>query len=89
ILNEETKFIVTPGSLIRPLPLKYDARDLSKLNAVDAPLMLANLIGSPAIVIPTGFSQSSPKSLQLIGRVWSDYTLLSIAKAIELVMKHE
>jgi aspartyl-tRNA(Asn)/glutamyl-tRNA(Gln) amidotransferase subunit A len=75
--------ILTPGSPIPPLPIDYDATDLSRLNAVDAPLMLANLTGLPAITIPVGKRGSIPISIQLIGSPWSEDILLSIAKVTE------
>ncbi|MEM4475433.1 MAG: amidase family protein [Fervidicoccaceae archaeon] len=80
--------IVSPGSPVRPLPLDFDVTDLSKLNAVDAPLVVANLSGLPAISFPIGLSRGAPISMQLIGPRLSDPRLLEIAKCLtELVYK--
>lgn len=84
---KDGSLIATPGSLISPLPIDYDATDLSKLNAIDAPLMIANLAGLPAITIPTGTLAGKPTSLQLIGPRWSEDRLLSLAKIIEEMLQ--
>ncbi|MEM0020637.1 MAG: amidase family protein [Fervidicoccaceae archaeon] len=77
------RVIATPGSPIRPLPIDYDATDLSKLNSIDAPLMIANLAGLPAITVPMGTAFNSPLSIQLIGPPWSDDRLIELAKVME------
>jgi len=86
-LLKENSLIATPGSLVPPLPINYDATDLSKLNAIDAPLMVANLAGLPAVTIPTGTASGKPASLQLIGPRWSDDRLLVMAKVLEEMLR--
>jgi aspartyl-tRNA(Asn)/glutamyl-tRNA(Gln) amidotransferase subunit A len=80
---KDGSLIATPGSLISPLPINYDATDLSKLNAIDAPLMIANLGGFPAVTVPTGSVSGTPTSMQFVGPSWSEDKLLSLAKVME------
>ncbi len=80
----KTHVIITPGSTVPPLPLEYDIRDLSKLNSLDAPLMLANLTGLPALTMPTRVN-GVPQSIQLIGEKWSEDFLFTLAKALETI----
>ncbi len=82
---KENSVIASPGTPITPLPIEYDATDLSKLNAVDAPLMIANLTGYPALTMPFGKLGSSKNTLQFTGPMWSDDFLLLMAKALEEV----
>lgn len=84
----QNKYVVTPGSLIPPLPIDYDASDLSRLNALDAPMVIPNLLGYPSIVLPAGTVKGYPSSLQIIGRAWSDLELISISKAISEVIRN-
>lgn len=76
--------IATPGSNIPPLPLDYDASDLSRLNAIDSLLVVANLTGLPALTLPLEVSSSAPISLQLISHKWSEDLLFEIGKYIAL-----
>jgi aspartyl-tRNA(Asn)/glutamyl-tRNA(Gln) amidotransferase subunit A len=76
--------IATPGSNISPLPLDFDASDLSRLNAIDSLLVIANLAGLPAIVIPLEVSANTPISIQLISQKWSEDILFEIGKYIAL-----
>jgi aspartyl-tRNA(Asn)/glutamyl-tRNA(Gln) amidotransferase subunit A len=76
--------IATPGSNIPPLPLDFDASDLSRLNAIDSLLVIANLAGLPAIVIPLEVSANTPISIQLISQKWSEDILFEIGKYIAL-----
>jgi aspartyl-tRNA(Asn)/glutamyl-tRNA(Gln) amidotransferase subunit A len=76
-------FILTPGTLIKPLPIEYDATDLSKLNAIDSPLVLANLTGYPALTLPFRRKKDPLSTLQLMGPMWSDDVLLMIARALD------
>ncbi len=77
------ELIVTPGSPVPPLPLDYDITDLSRLNAVDAPLVIPNLTGYPALTMPVGFYRGLPLTIQLIAGRLQDAFLLRISKAIE------
>jgi len=81
-LLSRSHLILTPGSPVKPLPLDYDITDLSKLNAVDAPLVLANLSGLPAITFPVGWTGRIPIALHAIGRFLSDDMLIELAKAL-------
>ena len=76
-------FIITPGTPIKPLPIDYDATDLSKLNAIDAPLVLANLTGYPALTMPFLRKKEPLSTLQFLGPKWSDDLLLRIARSLD------
>lgn len=76
--------ILTPGSNISVLPLNYDASDLSKLNAIDSLLVIANLTGLPAITIPLEINSTTPVSFQFISKKWSEDILFEIGKYIGL-----
>lgn len=76
--------IATPGSNIPPLPLDFDASDLSRLNAIDSSLVIANLTGLPAMVIPLEKNMYAPISIQLISQKWSEDILFEIGKFIAL-----
>jgi aspartyl-tRNA(Asn)/glutamyl-tRNA(Gln) amidotransferase subunit A len=45
-----------------------------------------NLLGLPAVVVPSGFSREGlPVSIQLVGRRFDDATVLRLARAYERV----
>jgi amidase len=47
-------------------------------------LVMANLVGLPALVVPAGLdSQGLPMSVQIVGPMWSEPRLLAIARALE------
>ncbi|MBM3724254.1 MAG: amidase [Acidobacteria bacterium] len=48
------------------------------------PLVLANLLGLPALVLPMGLDEDGlPVSVQLIGRPWEEWRLLDLAEELE------
>ncbi len=75
--------LVFPGSPVPPLPLDYDITDLSKLNAVDAPLVIPNLTGYPALTMPVGTHNGLPLSIQFMAGRLQDAFLLRLSKAVE------
>ncbi len=44
--------------------------------------MLANATGNPALVLPTGIDGGLPIGVQLIGRMWEESTLFSLARPL-------
>jgi aspartyl-tRNA(Asn)/glutamyl-tRNA(Gln) amidotransferase subunit A len=45
-----------------------------------------NLLGLPAVVVPSGFSREGlPVSIQIVGRAFDDATVLRLARAYERV----
>lgn len=81
---EKYDLIITPGSNISPLPIDFDASDLSRLNAIDAPLVIANLTGLPALIVPLETAPFPPISMQLISHKWSEDILFEVGKFIAL-----
>lgn len=68
-----------------PAPGLIDGRDTSATGA-EAFSMLANATWAPAISIPAGVTAAGlPVGLQVIGRRWSDGTLLQLAHLMESV----
>lgn len=83
----EVDVILTPTSAV--LPWKFgEITDPLQMYLVDLLTVSANIVGAPAISIPTTKrsevdSENLPTSIQLIGKVFSDQKLLNIAKEIE------
>lgn len=49
-----------------------------------APLVLANLFGLPSLALPLGFDeQGLPRSIQIVGRPWSEDSLLRFGAKLE------
>jgi aspartyl-tRNA(Asn)/glutamyl-tRNA(Gln) amidotransferase subunit A len=65
-----------------PFPTDPVAREL--LRPVSRYTNVWNLVGLPACVVPSGFSQDGlPVSIQIVGRPFDDATVLRIARAYE------
>lgn len=81
--------IVTPTTGRTAQPIHQSALKDGELNYVDGAKLVryqiaANFLGLPAITIPVGYdSEGMPIGLQLLGRPWSEATLLRVAFAIE------
>ncbi|MFQ3592435.1 MAG: amidase family protein, partial [Gemmataceae bacterium] len=57
--------------------------------AVGALISSTNLVGLPAVCVPTGFSASGlPTSMQLTGSAWKEAELLAIAAQYQKVTDH-
>jgi amidase len=49
-----------------------------------SPLVIFNLTGQPALVVPAGLDQDGlPIGIQIVGSRWSETRLLAIARALE------
>ncbi len=47
-------------------------------------VLITNLIGHPAVVIPSGFDEKeSPTSISFIGRLYEEAKILRVAKAFQ------
>jgi Asp-tRNA(Asn)/Glu-tRNA(Gln) amidotransferase A subunit family amidase len=50
----------------------------------DSVLLMTNLTGHPATVVPNGFTEEgTPSSISFIGRLWGDADTLRVAKAYQ------
>ncbi|KAJ7551346.1 hypothetical protein O6H91_06G011500 [Diphasiastrum complanatum] len=85
--------IVTPTTAATAPVCSADGLKYGELNYVYGAAKLmqyqiaGNFLGLPAISVPIGYDENGlPVGLQLIGRPWSEATLLHLASAIELLM---
>jgi aspartyl-tRNA(Asn)/glutamyl-tRNA(Gln) amidotransferase subunit A len=86
---ERVDFIVSPTTAI-PAPLRstHDLSGSSESNRIRPRLTqntrLFNLLGSPSISVPCGFTEERlPIGLQIAGKWWSEKMLLQVAHAYE------
>ncbi|KMT00954.1 hypothetical protein BVRB_9g222190 [Beta vulgaris subsp. vulgaris] len=86
---KKVDIIVTPTTgmtapVIPSSALKFGETNLQVSGYLMRFIVAANLLGLPAITIPIGYDkQGLPIGLQLIGRPWSEATLLRLASVIE------
>ncbi|MCO5555100.1 hypothetical protein L7F22_008641 [Adiantum nelumboides] len=86
---KKADIIVTPTSGCTAHPIPEAALKVGELNYVVGAKMMhyqiaANFLGLPAITVPVGYdADGMPIGLQLLGRPWSEATLLRVAHAIE------
>jgi amidase len=82
----EWDVLLTPACPV--LPPAHDA-DLGSTESATAalhlldPLLPANLLGLPAVVVPCGFAGEMPVGAQLAARRFGDVTALAVAEAVE------
>ncbi|XP_024018843.1 fatty acid amide hydrolase [Morus notabilis] len=81
--------IVTPTTgmtapVIPPSAIKDGESDMVVTGYLMRFVIVANLLGLPAISVPVGYDkQGLPIGLQLIGRPWAEATILRLASAVE------
>jgi len=46
-------------------------------------LLMTNLTGHPCVVLPDGFIEGHPASISLLGNLFDEATILSVAKAYQ------
>lgn len=74
---------------IRTLLMQAMADLMAQVNVYVAPsfgdtLLLTNLTGHPAVVVPNGFAENElPTSITFIGRLYDEATVLAVAKAYQ------
>jgi Asp-tRNA(Asn)/Glu-tRNA(Gln) amidotransferase A subunit family amidase len=74
---------------VRALIMRVLAELMERIDLYVAPsfssnLLLTNLTGHPAVVLPNGFSaEGTPTSITLTGRLYDEATLLAVAKAYQ------
>ncbi len=84
---------------VRYLLIQEMAKMMSKVDVYVAPsfggnnLLLTNLTGHPAVVVPNGFNdKGSPTSITFIGKLYDEATVLAVAKkyqdATDFHLKH-
>eukprot|EP00250_Pteridium_aquilinum_P012631 c20844_g1_i1 orf=387-2228(-) len=91
---KKADIIITPTTGCTAKPIHPSALKVGELNYVDGAKLMryqiaANFLGLPAITIPVGYdAEGMPIGLQLLGRPWSEATLLRVAFAIEKLCMH-
>jgi len=80
---EKYDALVTPTSPIVPFKLGEKLEDPMQMYLSDICTLPVNIAGIPAISIPAGFVDNLPVGMQIIGKPFSEETLLRIAFAYE------
>ena len=75
---------------VRTLAMRETARALAEVDVVVAPsftgdtLLLTNLTGHPAVVVPDGFTaDGTPSSITFLGRLYGEAETLAVARAYQ------
>jgi aspartyl-tRNA(Asn)/glutamyl-tRNA(Gln) amidotransferase subunit A len=71
---------------VKPPRIGEAIEDPIKLYMMDIETVIPNLIGSPAVSLVAGFTDSLPVGLQLVGPPTGDQGLLEVARASELII---
>jgi aspartyl-tRNA(Asn)/glutamyl-tRNA(Gln) amidotransferase subunit A len=80
---EKYDALVTPTSPIVPFKLGERLEDPMQMYLSDICTLPVNIAGIPAISIPAGFVDNLPVGMQIMGKPFSEETLLRIAFAYE------
>ncbi|PVH33678.1 hypothetical protein PAHAL_8G043700 [Panicum hallii] len=86
---EAADAIVTPMTGVTAYALQDDALRTGELDYISGAALVrysiaGNFLGLPAITVPVGYDRGGlPVGLQLIGRPWSEATLLHLAHAVQ------
>jgi aspartyl-tRNA(Asn)/glutamyl-tRNA(Gln) amidotransferase subunit A len=80
---EKCDALVTPTSPIVPFKLGEKLEDPMQMYLSDICTLPVNIAGIPAISIPAGFADNLPIGMQIMGKPFSEETLLHIAFAYE------
>jgi len=80
---EKYDALVTPTSPTVPFKIGEKADDPLQMYLSDVCTLPINIAGLPAISIPAGFADGLPIGLQIIGKPFSEETILKIAYAYE------
>lgn len=86
LMWDEIDFLITPTSLIPPFENDLDFKDPSKsaeIIAAQAPLYVINLLGLPALSLPTHVANGAPLGVQLVGPMHDDDKVLATGALIE------
>lgn len=87
--------IVTPTTGVTAYSILDDTRETGELDYMNGAALVryqiaGNFLGLPAVTIPVGYDKDGlPIGLQLIGKPWSEATLIHIAYAIQVLHKTE
>ena len=79
-------FILTPTSPFPAFNIGEKVDDPLKMYFSDIYTVPINLAGVPALSMPAGFDNGLPVGLQIIGKHFSDFNILQLAKLIEKIV---
>ncbi|MFC1873214.1 Asp-tRNA(Asn)/Glu-tRNA(Gln) amidotransferase subunit GatA [Chloroflexota bacterium] len=80
---EKYDALITPTSPTVPFKIGEKLNDPLQMYLSDVCTLPINIAGVPAISVPTGFAGGLPIGMQIIGKPFSEETLLNIAYAYE------
>jgi aspartyl-tRNA(Asn)/glutamyl-tRNA(Gln) amidotransferase subunit A len=80
---EKFDALVTPTSPTVPFKIGEKVDDPLQMYLSDVCTLPVNIAGLPAVSIPAGFADGLPIGMQIIGKPFSEETLLKIAYAYE------
>ena len=75
--------LITPTSPTTPFKIDEKMDDPLQMYLSDVCTLPINIAGLPAISIPAGFSNGLPIGMQIIGKPFSEETILKIAHAFQ------
>ena len=88
-LLADTEVLIAPSrttvapKITQPLDRPLSDRPVPKNPGFSALIPAGNLAGLPALSLPCGFADGMPISIQLVGRPFSENTLIAIGKAFQ------
>ena len=77
--------LVTPTSPTTPFKIGEKVDDPLQMYLSDVCTLPINIAGLPAVSIPAGFVDGLPVGMQIIGRPFSEETILKVAHAFQQV----
>ncbi|MEM8692329.1 MAG: amidase [Pseudomonadota bacterium] len=83
---EEVDFVVMPTSLLPPFENDLDFNDPTQAKTIieaQKPLCVVNLIGLPALALPTGLSNGLPIGVQIVGPMHDDDAVIEVGLMME------
>lgn len=83
---EKVDFIITPTSPFPAFNIGEKIDDPLKMYLSDIYTVPVNLAGVPALSMPAGMDGILPVGLQIIGKHFSDFNILELAKLIEKIV---
>ena len=86
VLFDEVDALLLPVSTRIPFPQDHDRTGREGVEYVldgQRPLYVVNLIGLPAVAVPTHLADGLPVGVQLVGAMHDDFPLLDLAERLE------
>ncbi len=84
--HDRYDLVLGPVATMQPFPVGFDLEGPDEMNTILRGMRLvvvANLLGVPAVVLPVGVANRLPQSVQIIGNRYREDLCLEAAQAIE------